>query len=394
MLDAVEFSVFSNPGQDTQHLEKLIRRFLPGAHLTTLNWEKSYLELSDFAMHKIGPDVSMVTNGVVPDMTAMNALRPFSAEDVAFIGGAESFIPNLRETYLTPTDRPVYAIPWIADPRLIYYWRDMLENVGINEESAFESPAQFEVTLQQLQAAGMQTPLVQASGSPSLTFHIAAGWVWRAGGDFISASCTESMLTHPCTLNGLATFYRLYRYMPENSPELDAERAAAFFSSRRAAVTILDVCHGNDIIKNLPPDLQPNLGISMTPGPSYLGGSCLVIWMRSYREERARELIRYLVSPEVQGEHCLHTGYLPTRLDTLSMPEFYTNPYFATYRKAIEVNCTFPNIQASGLVQNTIKGALASIWQDIFRSKDKDIDAILKKRLAPVDRRVQWILNQ
>jgi multiple sugar transport system substrate-binding protein len=394
MLSPIEFSILVNPGQDTSYLEAMLRRFNREARMMTIGWMSEYLELTNYATYKIGPDVSMAGNQTVSDLVAMNALRPFSSEEVESFGGVQAFVPVIWNSVQSSASHQPFEIPWISDPRLVFYWRDMLADAGATEETAFTSADQVVETLQRLQMNGMPTPLVLAAKTPSLNFQVAASWVWGAGGDFLSPNGNEPFLDHPATLSGMRSFFSLYPFMPANSPDLHGEEASAYFRNRRAAVTVLDICHGHSIMDNLPPEQQANLGIALPPGPPYQGGSSLVVWVRSYREERACELIRFLISPEVQREHCLRTGYLPTRLDTLAMPEFTSDPHIAIYRKALENGRFFSARRGSGLIQNTLSTALSAIWQDIFSTSDKNIGSILEKRFSPVERRLRWVLSQ
>jgi multiple sugar transport system substrate-binding protein len=394
MPEPIEFSICINSDQDTGYLETLIKQHNPKARLHPILWQDEYLELTNFATHGIGPDVSMVGNQTVADLAAMNALSPFSARDVRLFGGEAAFVPVIWRTLHPAPEQSLWDIPWVADPRLLFYWRDMLEKAGIEEQTAFTNAQQMEETLRRLQAKGIQAPWVLAASNALTTYQTAASWVWGAGGDFVSPDGAETCLDEEKTRGGLRSYFQLYRYMPDNSHTLDGHDARAIFLQRRAAATLLDMYQGNQILRSLDPEQRANLGVTLPPGPPYRGGSSLVFWKRSLQDETAKSLIRYLVSPEVQREHCLKSGYLPTRLDTLALPEFANDPNGAVFRQALENGRFFPPMRASGLVQNSISSALKVVWNDRFTQPDEDIDAILSKRLAPISRRLKWVLSQ
>ena len=46
---------------------------------------------------------------------------------------------------------------------MIYYWRDLLEQAGVDERTAFQTPEHMEETMQRLQASGVD--VVPAHGS-------------------------------------------------------------------------------------------------------------------------------------------------------------------------------------------------------------------------------------
>jgi len=48
----------------------------------------------------------------------------------------------------------VRMIPWLAALQIMYYRRDLLKNAGVDEKTAFLSPAQLVQTLKRLRAGG------------------------------------------------------------------------------------------------------------------------------------------------------------------------------------------------------------------------------------------------
>jgi multiple sugar transport system substrate-binding protein len=397
MKDSLSFSICFSSGQSLENTEQCIRQFLPDVQIMPVQWSDEYLELTNFATHRVGPDVSMVGNQSVGDLVAMNALQTFTSRDVAMMGGSAAFSPGVWKYNKLDSDGQSFEIPWSQDPRLIFYWKDMLEQAGVDEETAFVDAVSMDDSLARLKASGIETPWVLEAGNPQQVFQSAASWVWSAGGDFVNEAGDDSGLKDSKTLEGLRAYFRLHRYSPAEMHTYDWGQSIARFVDRRAAVILANGFH-TGLTRDLDPALKPLLGVTLPPGPPYQGGSSLVLWKRTMRDELAKNFVRHLVSPEVQRAYCLEVGYLPTRLDTLAMPEFADNPNIAVYRKALEIGRPFTSVRASGMVQNTISSALAAVWRDISEREeqlsDEQLNETIEKRLAPAARRLHWVLGQ
>ena len=100
---------------------------------------------------------------------------------------------------------------------MIFYWRDILEQAGIDEAGAFQSVEQMDRTLACLQSHGIATPWAVTTRRTSNTLYNISSWVWGAGGDFMSADGKWMLVAEPEVRAGLAQYYRLYRYMPQRS---------------------------------------------------------------------------------------------------------------------------------------------------------------------------------
>ncbi|MFL7794490.1 MAG: hypothetical protein AB8I69_20275, partial [Anaerolineae bacterium] len=123
-------------------------------------WEDAWEELAKIGLYRSGPDVSQVGTTWLEGLVASGSVRPFTVGEVNSMGGAAAFFPATWQTVLVPwgQSRKVWAIPWLVDTRVIFYWRDMLEEAGIDETTAFVTPAQVEETMARLQDSGVEIP--------------------------------------------------------------------------------------------------------------------------------------------------------------------------------------------------------------------------------------------
>ena len=67
----------------------------------------------------------------------MNAMRPFSNEELAMLGGQAAYLPTMWESGKVAGENRVLAFPWLAYTRVLYFRRDLLRKAGIDEQTAF-----------------------------------------------------------------------------------------------------------------------------------------------------------------------------------------------------------------------------------------------------------------
>jgi multiple sugar transport system substrate-binding protein len=310
------------------------------------------------------------------------------------MGGEHAFEPVAWHSANRSLHGQVWAIPWTADPRVLFYWQDMLDSAGIEETTAFQSPIQMELTLERLQSSGIATPWVLPTAFPLAAVQTAASWIWGAGGEIARQDGKRTLFCEAPALEGLQRYYSLYRFMPLIGQLISDLQALELFINRQAAVTMGSLYLGTQILAQAHPEHLSMLGTALPPGPALVGGSNLVVWAHTQSQPEAAALIVFLTSPALMSFHCQRTGYLPTRLDVLNSSPFNTDPRFKAYAQALQSGKPFPIIKAGGLLENSLASSLVNIWIDILRSGGGNIRSFLEKHLVPLGRRLDITLSQ
>lgn len=357
------------------------------AKITVIPWETYKDELTAIAIYGKGPDISQVGAPLVNDLVVMNALRPFTSREISGLGGSTTFNPVAWQSSRRVYEGQIWAIPWLADPRAIIYWKDLLSQAGVQEENAFKSFDQIEHTLESLQEKGFSAPWVLPIGHRFNTLHSACSWIWGAGGDFVSVDNRTPFFHHPEAIAGLKRYFGLYRFMPrEGQPLNDMESNQVFFD-RKAVATM-----GNlTLIHSIPPEQRSKVGVALPPGAPLVGGSSLVIWKHTRVDQDAVELVKFLLSKSAQVQYCQRLGYLPVRADALLEPPYTTDPVLRGFSQALQKGRLFPLIKLGGLLEEKLSGILTNIWAQLVAGEKLDLDAILAQELAPVVRHFeQW----
>src|SRR5262245_9389562 len=131
----IEFSVMEESAGQTSNLLPLLEAFEKQysirVKLTGISWYKGWTDIAKFGIFGHGPDVSCIGTTWIGSLAAMHALRPFNPQQVRALGGADAFFESSWRAGFLPDDPNPWAIPWLGDSMVIYYWKDKLEKAGI-----------------------------------------------------------------------------------------------------------------------------------------------------------------------------------------------------------------------------------------------------------------------
>jgi multiple sugar transport system substrate-binding protein len=389
----IELSIMNHGSGFTDTLRALLDQF-ETAHpvevrLRVLAWDAGWADLVKVALYDDGPHLSEVGSTWVNEFVSMNALRPFIGAEIARLGGSSQYLPSAWNV-----GKPIghaqpgvmsWAIPWMADTRLIHYRREIFDRVGIDPASAFQSPDALLKTLAALQSKGVLIPIVLPMGRGRNTLHILASWLWGAGGDFVSADAKRVTFTLPHARAGIYKYFELGRYLSPEARGLDEVQADSLFGQGRAAMTIsgawLRAAH------------DATAAQALLPGVSFVGGTHLVIWKHARETDLAIALVKHLIGADSQTTIVRQSGQLPTRLDVLTQAPFSSDPFYQMVRRGLQSARSFPSFALWGLVENRLVEACAGIWADVLAATDPDLHAIVDRHLDEAAERLTSTLE-
>ena len=361
-------------------------------------WETGRAELVEIALQRKGPDVSEIGTSWCSSFSSMEALRPFSPVELKAMDGGHVFFPSAWQSgQLFGEDRMI-AIPWLASVRVLYYRRNLLAKAGIDEKTAFQSCSNLIETLEHLQAGGIPVPLVLPTRNTIFPLlHSLASWVWGAGGDFVSADGTHTLLNQPETRAGIRAFLALSQFLSPQARGLDLYQSEMSFWRGEAAISLsLQNPILGTITKIANPDVVANLGVAAIPtGIPFIGGSNLVIWQHvpPSHENLAVKLVHFLTSQKVQSVYNTKINYFPSRMDVLDSPPFRTDAFHQILIEGLKSGRSFPAIKRWLRVEDALIQMLSQLWDDVSSDPNRDVDAIMADRLIPLAHRLDTILQ-
>jgi maltose-binding protein MalE len=165
------------------------------------------------------------------------------------------------------------------------------------------------------------------------------------------------------------------------------------FIQEKVAVINLGPWLRSNLVEQNRTDLIPRLGTTMPPGPAFMGGSVLAIWQHTRYEREVVDFIERLISPVAQASFCPLTGLLPARKEAWQLPELRDDPLTSTFYRALETSRTLSRVSVWGTIEEKLKIEISQVWDELFSTPDPNVEAILRKRLVPLARRLNITLG-
>jgi multiple sugar transport system substrate-binding protein len=399
----IEFSIITDTEDIVEIISSLLEDFQSKhsirVKLTTMEWGQAWPTLLSTALYGKGPNISHVGSTWGSSLVNMNVLRPFSAQEIASMGGSIAFIPSAWQSTGVPDDTRVWSLPWTAYIYIVVYRKDIFTSVGINESNAFSTPACMLETVKKLKFAGVKVPISIPLVTPDLV-HIAANWVWNAGGSYVRNDGKITLFNHPKAREGLKEFFEIFRYMPSICRHFEGDQWQEIFEKGDAAAAIVGVDDPHYFMQNdlILPEVRKNLGIALLPGIPWIGGDNLVIWSHTQgyleKETASVALASYLVSKNAQVAYCRRIGSLPVRFDALAEIDMASIPFANNVLEALQIGKAHQAISFWTLVEYQLGQELNNIATDILIEPNADIDDIFAKHLEPLSKRLDFTLSQ
>jgi multiple sugar transport system substrate-binding protein len=364
----------------------------------SIPWRSLWTTLRKAALSKGGLDVSEVGTTWVESFARMKALRPFATREIARMGSAENYIQSAWKTATVSDDTRVWAIPWLSDVRVIYYWRDMLDAAGVDEATAFLTFDHMNHTLARLEALGSVMPwATPGERHANASLYQAATWIWGMGGDFVSEDNKHVTFCEPEAIEGISLYFTLLLNVCGHDEFSGVDKVHEQFFNRGLATMMSGTWLLSDLRRqNASDDVFANLGVAVPPGPSFVGGSNLIIWrhIAPRLEKKALALIELLTSPEIQHEYNLLAGTLPPRLEAWDRPPFSTDPYYQVFAEALQRGRSLPTISLWGTIEENLFNAFASIWDRLQENPNQSVESVVLELLEPLAARLDRTLGQ
>src|SRR5690242_735090 len=110
-------------------------------------WNNALTKLGTASTSGQGPDVTQLGTTWVGGFTSLGALRPYTATELAALGGPAAFSPaSWTSTHLLGQSE-ITAMPWLIDVRALLYRTDVLRRVGLTPRQAFATWDSFAAAL-------------------------------------------------------------------------------------------------------------------------------------------------------------------------------------------------------------------------------------------------------
>jgi ABC-type glycerol-3-phosphate transport system substrate-binding protein len=366
-----------------------------------MEWATAWTDLITIASHGKGPDISHIGGSWVSSLAIMNALRPFRPNEVAVIGGAEAFIRPVWESVRLIDDDRIWSIPWTGYVYFIAYRKDMLAYAGIDDPQAFSTLAKLIKTVEKLRSSRLEIPVVVPYIPAPFTdlIHMAAAFVWSAGGDFVNRAGEKVVFNSPEALAGLKTWLDFARLVPRAYSQLDQAACMDLFARGRAAAIVADnrYMETNLVLGQVDDLVRNNLVISnLTEVPRCEGGN-FVIWQHTQgypdRERAAVEFVQFLSRRESQLTWNGKVHSMPSRQDVLDEVYPPGHPLHTPFLQAATQGRDNRSIPLWRRLEFQISQALGTVLQEAQENPGTSSLSLLEKHMLPLAERLNLTLK-
>jgi multiple sugar transport system substrate-binding protein len=363
--------------------------------LRVMGWDTGWSEITRIALYQHGPDVSEIGSTWTSSLVAMNALRQFTAGETAAIGPDSTFIPPAWGTVLAPNETQPWGIPFLSEAIILHYRKDMLEKAGVDETTAFTSYDALVTAVRKLRSCGIPIPIALPNRSAmEMRLHLAASFIWKNGGEFVSPDGKQVLFHQPEALEGVNQYFRLYREMSTDSiNQLEAGGVFSSFHNGSAAITTAGPWL-HPIIMDPRPDIEANWGAVRLPGIPFIGGVNLAIWRHTRHEQLAIELVKHLSNPAVCDPYCQQVGMYPARQQAFTGRTFISPPIDQAVNESLAIGRSFPMINLWAKIEERLIGGLAEIHNKILDDPTLEIEKTTAQVLDRIARHLNLTLSQ
>jgi len=356
-----------------------------------IDWSDMWMRLLSIADDKTGPMMSEVGSTWVASFDEKQALSMFSDDDIDAIGGKDTFL-GWEVGSPIQNSNPV-MIPWMADSQVMYYWKDMFDDAGVDPQTAFNTISNFEDALSRLSKHSIKYPWATGTTHFPANLHQLASWIWGVGGELLDESGRSIRFLEDEAILATSKYFGLHRYIPEYRTTSPIEMAR-HFAQRDAAVTMGGIKIYNQIKNHLSEDDLKHVGVSLPPGIPFVGCESLVIWSHTPSDCRPDilQFINQLMLPDLQRQMADLLDLIPTRIDVLNQPPYSTDPFLRMLSRAVSIGRSYPAIPAWGEVENQLMDTIVAVWEEIFAQNNPDIDNIVRKHLIRLSQSVRSVV--
>jgi multiple sugar transport system substrate-binding protein len=379
-------------GAEGEHVAKMMPGFearYPGIHVRVqmIPWNAAHEKLLTAFAGQSLPDMCQLGNTWIPEFTVLNALEPLTpwvAQSTTLRD--TSFFRGIWDTNLI--DSVLYGVPWYVDTRVMFYRRDLFEQVGYKNPPAswdewFDLSARLKERFPREFAMLLPTnnewsqPVIMGlqQGSPLLKEK-------DTRGDFSGPEFVEAMHAfHKFFVNGWAPA------RPTQIVNVYQSFAEGYYT-----MYITGPWNIGEFMRRLPDSLQDAWMTAPLPGPhggigaSLAGGSSLVMFKNSKHKPEVWKLIEYLSEPEQQLQLYRLTGDLPGRVEAWRDEALAKNRYAAAFYEQLKHAVPTPKVPEWEQIAQKTREYVELVSMDVLtvekgmQELDRQVDVILEKR--------------
>ena len=391
----IDFWAMGAEGERVRPLIATFERANPDVRirLQQIPWSAAHEKLlTAFAGDSL-PDVCQLGNTWLAEFTALDALVDLTdrVERSPTIGPDDFFTGVWQGNVI---DQRVVGIPWYVDTRLIFYRTDLLAAAGYDKPPARWSDWMKMLRVVQAQQSGRGGDRY-AILLPTNEFEQPIILGMQAGADLLRDNGQYGDFSGPEFRRAFEFYVNIFREgLAPTLPNTRISNVSQEFERGTFALYVTGPWNVIEFRNRMSPAMRGRWTTSAWPSPSgdgpgvsTAGGSSLVVFGQSPRQDAAWRFVEFLSSVDQQVEMCLCTSNLPARRDAWDRSGLLDDPEYVAFHEQLK------NVRPAPPVpewEQIVNGELAktaelvitdSVTIDVgLEQLDRRVDEILEKR--------------
>ncbi|MEN8129706.1 MAG: sugar ABC transporter substrate-binding protein [Pseudomonadota bacterium] len=396
-LTVINFWAMGREGEVVQALVPEFERRHPDIRVRVqqIPWSAAHEKLLTAYAGNAMPDIFQLGNTWIPEFVALDALSdlgPWLTRSTRLT--KKDFFPGIMET--NTLKGITYGIPWYVDTRVLFYRKDLLEQVG------FSTPPRdwrsWMTAMQRIKALrdGKNYAILMPLNdwTPLVIFALQSKAQLLKDND-------QYANFNDARFHDAFTFY-LELFRQGLAPAAGASQPTNVyqeFAKGHISMYVSGPWNIGEFQRRLPESMQDLWSTAAMPGPhpqrpglSLAGGASLVISRTSEHEDASWRLIEYLCEPEQQIEFHRLTGDLPAHQQAWQDRLIADNPHVQAFWEQLQWVAAPPKIPEWERIATKITQYSEAVVRmdmtttEALRRLDAEINRILEKR--------RWLMNK
>jgi len=381
-------------GREAEVVAELLPAFHarhPGirVHVQQLPWTAAHEKLLTAYAGGSLPDLCQLGNTWLPELVALDALEPLDDRVQAAGIARDDYFAGILDTNVMATaggDR-LFGLPWYVDTRLLFYRTDLLRAAGHAQPP--QTWGQWLAAMRAVRQRGGERSFgaLLPLNEPDPLFALAL-----QQGPLLADSDNRGAFSQPPFRRALSFYAGIFH---EGLAPATTNAAIANvwdeFARGLFAFYVSGPWNIGEFRRRLPRERQGDWATAPLPGPdgpgvSTAGGSSLVMFKGSPRQDAAWRLIAYLGETETMQRFHALTGNLPPRRSAWRSPTLAADAPSQAFAQQLERVRAAPKIPEWERIFQEMQLAAERVVhrrQDVVAATvqlDASVDALLEKR--------------
>lgn len=360
-------------------------------HVQQIPWTAAHEKLLTAHVGNSLPDLAQAGNTWIPELVAVRAVEPLDARVAqSQVVDRRDYFPGIWDTNVV--GRALYGIPWYVDTRVLFYRSDMMQTPP---RTWSEWIAAMERLKQQ-----SKDPHFYPLHMPTNEWPQPVIFAVQRGAELVSED-GRAHFSEPHFIEAFSFYLDVYRR--RLAPAISSSQVTNLYQQFGAgdlAMFISGPWEIGNLRLRLPKEFESHWSTAPLPAPdgtpypgvSLSGGSSLVVFRSSKKQDAAWKLIEFLSRPDVQIRFYELSGDLPARRSGWRAKDLVQDPKIAAFRTQLDRTVALPRLPEWENIATSIfeTGQLATLGQfdaaEGARRLDRKVNAMLEKR--------RWVMSR